>query len=176
MKTHRNALALALAIALVIAFAGIAGAQRRGMAGGGMGGMTPEQQAAMHKLHAEHAAATAGLKQQLFAKESALTGELYSEKPDEGNIEALTKEINAIHAKLYAEKVKLQRQMAREGILPRGGQGMMGGGMMGGGMGCPMMGGGGMMGGPGMRHGQVGGQAEPTAPEGDHSGHAPAPQ
>ena len=171
MKTQRNILALALALALVIAFAGIAGAQRHGMAGGGMGGMTPEQQAAMHKLHAEHAAATAGLKQQLFAKESALTGELYSENPDEGNIEALTKEINAIHAKLYAEKVKLQKQMAREGILPGGGQGMMGGGM-----GCPMMGGGGMMGGHGMRHGQVGGQAEPTAPEGDHSGHAPAPQ
>jgi zinc resistance-associated protein len=176
MKSQRNILALALALALVIAFAGIAGAKRHGMAGGGMRGITPEKQATMHKLHTEHAAATAGLKKQLFAKESALTGELYSEKPDEGNIESLTKEINAIHAKLYAEKVKLQKQMAQEGILPGSGQGMMGGGMMGGGMGCPMMSGGGMMGGPGMRHGQDGGQAEATAPEGDHSSHAPTPQ
>jgi zinc resistance-associated protein len=171
MKTHRDVLALALALALVIAFAGIAVAQRHGMAGAGMGGVTPEQQATMHKLHAEHAAATAGLKKQLFAKESALTGEIYSDNPDEGAIEALTKEINAIHAKLYAEKVKLQKQMAQEGILPGGGRGMMGGGM-----GCPMMSGGGRMGGHGMRHGRDGGQAEAMAPEGDHSGHAPAPQ
>jgi zinc resistance-associated protein len=157
---------LVLAFTLVIGFAGLAGARRHGMAGGGMGGMNPEKQAVMHQLHADLAAATAGLKKQLFAKESALTAELYGEKPDDQRIEALIIEINAIHAKLYAEKVKVQKQMAQEGILPRGRHDMMGGGM-----GCPMMSGGGMM------HGQDSGQTEETpAGEGDHSGHAPVAQ
>jgi zinc resistance-associated protein len=180
MKTHRYVIALVLAMAFVIGFAGVAGAKKHGTGGGGMGAMSPEKKAAMHKAHADFAAATAGLKKQLFAKESALNAEFYGEMPDDKKIEALTAEINAIHAKLYAEKVKVQKQMAQEGILPGGrhgmmggGQGMMGGGMgmMGGGMGCPMMSG------DGMQHGPDSGPAEETpAGEGDHGGHTPVPQ
>jgi zinc resistance-associated protein len=56
----------------------------------------------------------------------------------------LTTEINALRANLYTEQVKLNKQMAKEGIMPMGNCPMMNGGMQQGGMG--------MMGG-GMQHG-----------------------
>lgn len=172
MKTYRDALTLALSLAFLVTFTGLAGAQDHnmqghnmqgqsvqgqsmqghGMMGGGMNALTPEQQATMQKLHAEHAAATAELRKQIFAKESELDAQIYGEKPDEAKIDALTKDIGALNAKLYTERVKLHRQLAKEGIMPMGGAGcgmmagkggMMGGGMkMHGGMGgmnCPMM-------------------------------------
>jgi hypothetical protein len=87
----------------------------------------------VEKAHDEFAAATADLKKQIFAKESALNAELYGEKTDDKKVDALVAEINALNGKIYAEKVKMHRVMAKEGILPEMGHGKMGGG-------CPMMG------------------------------------
>ena len=173
MKTYRNAIATILTLAFVTAFAGLASAQ--GMMDG-MGNMTPEKHATMQKLHADFATATADLKKQVFAKESELNAELYGEKVDDKKVEALTSEINALNAKIYAEQVKMHKQMAKEGIVPMGGKGMMGG------KGCPMMGGkgmGGEMGGGmgmmgGMQHGAGNGTAG-QAPV-DHNAHVPAKQ
>ncbi|NCD25009.1 MAG: periplasmic heavy metal sensor [Deltaproteobacteria bacterium] len=146
MKTNRKTMTLALALALIVTFTGLANAQGHGMRGHGargcgMGALTPEQQAVMQKFHAEHTAATAELRQQVFVKESELNAQLYAEKPDEARINALTKDIGELRAKLYADHVALRKQLAGTGIMPMGGSGcgMMGGkghGM--GGMNCPM--------------------------------------
>ena len=109
MKTYRNALATILTLAFVIAFVGLASAQ--GMMGG-MGNMTPEKHATMQKMHADFATATADLKKQVFAKESELNAILYGEKADDKKVETLTSEINALNAKIYAEQVKMHKQMA----------------------------------------------------------------
>lgn len=153
MKTYRNALALILTLAVLATFTGLASAQGhgmrgQGMMGGGMNTLTPEQQTAMQKLHAEHTAATAELRKQIFAKESELNALLYADKTDNAKIDALTKDIGVLHAELYTDQVALRKQLAKEGITPMSGMGcgMMGGKggmkMNGGGMGamnCPMM-------------------------------------
>lgn len=169
MKTYRNALATILTLAFVIAFVGLASAQ--GMMGG-MGNMTPEKHATMQKMHEDFATATADLKKQVFAKESELNAILYGEKVDDKKVEALTSEINALNAKIYAEQVKMHKQMAKEGIVPMGGKGMMDG------KGCPMMGGKGMGGGMGMMGGMQHGAGNGTAGQApmDHNAHTPAKQ
>ncbi len=161
MKSNRNLIATLLTLAFIVAFAGFASAQSHGMMGG-MGNMTPEQQATMQKLHADFTAATAGMSKQLFAKESELTAALYADKPDDKKIDALTQEISELNARIYAERVKMRKAMAKEGIMTGNGHGMMGGGMMGGGMKGGGMKGGGMKGG-GMYHGQPGEGMQPGA-------------
>lgn len=175
MKTYRNAFATILTLALVTAFVGLASAQ--GMMDG-MGNMTPEKQATMQKMHSDFATATADLNKQVFAKESELNAILYGEKVDDKKVEALTSEINALNAKIYAEQVKMHKQMAKEGIIPMGGKGMMDG------KGCPMMGGKGMgggmgmMGGKGMMGGMQNGANNDTTGQApvDHNAHTPAKQ
>lgn len=159
MKTTRNII-LALAILL-----GLAGASF-GMDHGKGPELTPEKQAVVDKVHEDFAAATADLKKQIFAKESALNAELYGDKTDDKKVEALVGEINALHGKIYAEKVKMQKIMAKEGVMPGMGHGMMGGG------GCPMMSGGGMKHGGmgGMKHGQP--DNSPAVAPADQAGHA----
>ncbi|WP_051307160.1 periplasmic heavy metal sensor [Desulfomicrobium escambiense] len=173
MKTNRNVIATFLTLAFITAFAGFASAQGHGMMGG-MGAMTPEHQATMQKLHADFNTATADLHKQLFAKESELNAALYADKPDEKKIDALTKEIGELNAKIYTERVKMHRAMAKEGIVPgAGGCQMMGGKMGGGMMGGGMMGGG-MMG--GMQHNMTGNGTTGQMPAG-HAGHGtPAQQ
>ncbi|MGE4441195.1 MAG: periplasmic heavy metal sensor [Desulfomicrobium sp.] len=175
MKTYRNAIATMLTLAFVTAFAGLASAQ--GMMGG-MGNMTPEKHATMQKLHADFATATADLKKQVFAKESELNAILYGEKADDKKVEALTSEINALNANIYAEQVKMHKQMAKEGIIPMGGRGMMAGKGMMGGNGCPMMGGKGMGGAMGMMGGMQHGAGNGTAGQApvDHNAHTPVNQ
>lgn len=165
MKTNRNVIATVLTLAFITAFAGFASAQGHGMMGG-MGNMTPEKQATMQKLHADFNTATADLHKRLFAKESELDAALYADKPDEKKIDALTKEISDLNAEIYAEKVKMHKAMAKEGIVPGKGHGMMGGKG-----GCQMMGGG-MMGG-GMQHGAMGGMQH-NMPGNGTAGQAPA--
>jgi zinc resistance-associated protein len=171
MKTTRN---IILALALFLAFAGTALAMNHGKGAD----LTPEKQAVVDKAHDDFAAATADLKRLIFAKESALNAELYGEKTDDKKVEALVEEINALHGKIYAEKVKMQKIMAKEGVMPSMGHGMMGGG------GCPMMsgkgmgGGMGMMGGKGMMGGMQHGADNGTAGQApvDHNAHTPAKQ
>jgi zinc resistance-associated protein len=170
MKTTRN---IILTLALCLAFAGTSMAMNHGKTA-----QAPEQQAVIDKAGDDFTAATKTLKIQLFAKESELNAQLYGEKTDDKKVEALIAEINALHGKIYAEKVKMQRVLAKEGILPDMGKGM---GMMGSG-GCPMMSGGGMKGMMGgMKHDKPAnaddnGTVETPAAEGGHAGHAPAKQ
>jgi len=150
MKTRNriSALTLMLALVAVLGFAGFAsaqghmGGQGTGMMGGNMMGLTPEKQAVAQKLQAEHYAATAQLKQQLFAKQSELNAQLYGGATDDKKVQTLTKEIGDLNAKLFEAQVTLKRQLTKEGIPAMGGMGMgMGGcGMMGGGMGGMGMG------------------------------------
>jgi zinc resistance-associated protein len=173
MKTTRN---IILALALLVAFAGAASAQGHGKK---MGALSPEKQAVVEKAHEEFDTATADLKKQVFAKESALNAEIYGEKTDEKKVEELVLEINALNAKIYSEQVKLSKKMAQEGIVPEPGHGKKSA------MGCPMMSGGGMkhgmMGGMmgGMKHDMADGNATPEqapADQGGHDAHAPAKQ
>lgn len=169
MKTIRS---IILALTLFLAFAGTALAMNHGKAAD----LSPEKQALIDKAHDDFAVATTDLKRQIFAKESALNAELYGDKTDDKKVEALVAEINTLHGKIYSEKVKLRRIMAKEGILPEMGHGMMGGG------GCPMMGG--MKGGHGEKHGRKHAKANDAAPgvttdandSGGHDVHAPAKQ
>lgn len=146
MKTRNriSALTLMLTLVAVLGFAGLAsaqghmmGGQGMGMTGGNMMGLTPEKQAAAQKIYADHNAATVQLKQQLFAKQSELNAQLYGGATDDKKVQALTKEISDLNAKLFESQVNLKRQLAKEGIPATGGMGM---GM--GGMGCGMMNGG----------------------------------
>jgi len=155
MKTAPSIIA---ALVFVFVMAGSAMAMNHGKGPD----LAPEKQAVVDKAHEEFAAATADLRKQIFAKESALNAEIYGEKIDEKKVEALVSEINALHAKVYAEQVKLRKKMAQEGIVPEPGHGKKSG------MGCPMMGGG------GMKHGMKGKMAQDNAAEGDASGQAPA--
>ena len=164
MKTTRN---LIMALVMSLAFAGTALAMNHG----NTENLTPEQQAVVSKAHDDFAAATADLKRLIFAKESALDAELYGNNTDDKKVEALVGEINALNGEVYAEKVRLRKTLAKEGIMPGMGHDMMsdksGCQMMGGGM----MGGGDMMGG-GMQHGAMGGQH--NMPGNDKAGQAPA--
>jgi len=131
-------------------------------------GLSPEKQAVVEKAHHDYAEATAPFKKQLFAKESELNAQIYGEKPDEKRIRALTEEINAINAKIYAEQVKLHQIMAREGVVPEPGHGKKSG------MGCPMMSGhGGKHGMKGATsHGNSDDETTEKAPAaGGHDGH-----
>jgi len=131
----------------VLGFAGLAsaqghmmGGQGMGMMGGNMMGLTPEKQAAAQKIYADHNAATVQLKQQLFAKQSELNAQLYGGATDDKKVQALTKEIGDLNAKLFEAQVTLKRQLTKEGIPAMGGMGMGSCGMMGGGMGGMGMG------------------------------------
>ncbi len=161
MKTTRD-----IILALVI-FLGLTGASFAMNHGKGMP-LTPEKQAVVDKATDNFTAATADLKRQVFAKESALNAELYGDKTDDKKVEALVEEINALHGRIYTEKVKMRKFMAKEGVIPGMGHGMMGGG-------CPMMNGGGMKHGGmgGMQHGQP---DKAPAGLGGHNAHTPANQ
>ncbi len=165
MKTTRN---IILTLSLLLGLAGSSFAMDHGKGAE----LTPEKQAVVDKAHDDFAAATVDLKRQIFAKESALNAELYGDKTDDKKVEALVGEINALHGKIYAEKVRMQKIMAKEGIMPGMGHGMMGGG------GCPMMSGGMKHGGMGgMKHGQSDdAPAEAPADQSGHAGHGAAKQ
>lgn len=160
MKTRNriSGLTLALVLAALLGFSGLANAQMMGpgmmggqgmgmMGGQGMGmmggnmmmGMSPEKQAAAQKIYADFNAKTASMRQQLTAKQYELNAQLVSATPDDKKVQALTKEIADLNVKLFEAQVALQNQLTKEGIPVMSGMGMMGG------MNCPMMGGG-MMG------------------------------
>jgi zinc resistance-associated protein len=157
MKTHKRitCLPLALAVVALLGFSGLASAQMMGpgmMGGQGMGMMggnmmmnlPPEKQAAAQKIYADFNTKTATMRQQLAAKQYELNAQLYSATPDDKKVQALTKDISDLNAKLFEAQVALQNQLTKEGIPAMSGMGMMGG------MNCPMMGGSMGMGGMGM--------------------------
>lgn len=130
------------------------GSMGGGMMNGGMmhgGGMVmanipPEKQAVAQKLYAEFTSSTAGVRQQLYAKQSELNALYHGGAPDTKKYQALTREIGDLNAKIYEAQANLRAQLAKEGIpasamgghhMGGAGMGMMGGGhMAGAGMGC----------------------------------------
>lgn len=115
-----------LPLALCLMFSGLALAQDPAP-------MTPENEAVMTRAYEEFNTATSGLRKQIFAKESALNAQIYGENPDDASVNALVGEINALHAKIYTERVAMRKKLAKENIFPEPGRhGMRQGG-------CAMM-------------------------------------
>lgn len=125
-KTRMLLMALALCAVGVFGATGMASAQPGGYGGGQpyYSNMSPEAQTAMQK----HWNTVAPLRQQLFAKQAELDAKIASGASD-AEIGSLTKEINALSAKLTEAQVQMQQEMAKQG-MPYGGY--MGGGHMGG--------------------------------------------
>lgn len=164
IRKHNPGLMVALALVALLGFSGLASAQMmgpgmmggQGMMGGNMmmGGqgmmgnmmmnLSPEKQAAAQKIYADFNTKTATMRQQLTAKQYDMNAQLYSATPDDKKVQALTKDISDLNAKLFEAQVALQNQLTKEGIPAMSGMGMMGG------MSCPMMGGSMGMGGMGM--------------------------
>lgn len=79
-------------------------------------GLSPEQEAAARKLHAESLAGTTDLRDALRAKRAELDAQLASPDPDKGKIESLSRDIGELRGKLMAARVDLRARLAREGI------------------------------------------------------------
>ncbi|KHK00413.1 periplasmic heavy metal sensor [Desulfovibrio sp. TomC] len=107
-------------------------------AGSGMAQLTPEKQAAFQKLHDAFAAKTAQMRADLGVKMAELNALSVGQAPDQAKIDALTKQIGELQAKLLSERTQFRIQVSKEI-----GAGFAGGGCggMGGGMGGGMMGG-----------------------------------
>ncbi|MHC1790942.1 periplasmic heavy metal sensor [Solidesulfovibrio sp.] len=133
-------LALTTSLALARPGGGMGGGQGGcpGM-GGGMGQLTPEKQAAFQKIHDAFTAKTAQLRADLGVKMAELNALTVAQTPDQAKIDAVTKQIGELQAKLLSERTQLRIQLVKE-IGPGfggGGCGGMGGGYHGGmGGGC----------------------------------------
>lgn len=127
--------------------------QGYGMMGGyGSGaGLTDEQRTALDKAHKDFAAKTETLRADLYAKDLELSAELAKSSPDQARVTALTRDVNDLRARLFAEQTAFRAELARNyGLRGGHGYGMGGGhmgqgwGMMGNGYGpgaCPFWGG-----------------------------------
>jgi zinc resistance-associated protein len=151
----RSKLSLAVALALVLTLGLAASSWARGGFGGGPGAMnlTPEQAGKLFDLKEKFRNDTASLRKQIWVKGAELKGLWQAKEPDEKQIQAKQKEINALKGQMQ-EKGTTFRLEARK-IAPdaKFGHGWGGGGMgPGGGMGagCGMGPGGGMCPMPGM--------------------------
>ena len=125
---------LALTSSLALARGGMGGGQGGqggcpGM-GGGWGQLSPEKQAAFQKLHDAFAAKTAQLRADLGVKMAELNALSVAATPDQAKIDAVTKQIGDLQAKLLSERTQFRIQVSKE----------VGAGVAGGG--CPGMGGG----------------------------------
>ena len=98
--------------------------------GGGWGQLSPEKQAAFQKLHDAFAAKTAQLRADLGVKMAELNALSVAATPDQAKIDAVTKQIGDLQAKLLSERTQFRIQVSKE----------VGAGVAGGG--CPGMGGG----------------------------------
>ena len=165
-RTKVTSTVMALAFALVLGFAGIAGAQSHMM---GYQNMSPEQYKVMQDMHVEFDKKAEPLRQQLYAKQAELNALYYQGTPqNDPKVQSLLKDIGDLDGKLYAVRADFRKQLNSKGIPVYGGMGYGDGcpmmGMMGSGHGCPMMGmmgsghGGGMMGMMGPGHGGMMGQ------------------
>lgn len=135
MKKKMSWLTMVLGTVLLFALAGVANAQMGpGMMGGygyghGWGmyqNLSPEKQATAQKIYSSYYSQTRTLRQQLVTKQYELNSMIYGDKADEKKIQALTKEISDLRAKLYEAQVALQRQLAKEDIPCAGFGGGMG--------------------------------------------------
>lgn len=140
-KTLHIALAALATLALTSSLAlarhgdGMGGGQGGGMGNcGGMTQLTPEKQAAFQKIHDAYAAKTAQMRADLGVKMAELNALSVGQTPDQAKIDAVTKQIGELQAKLLSERTQFRIQVSKEigtGVAG-GGCGGMGGGMMGG--------------------------------------------
>ena len=87
-------------------------------AGTGMAGrLSPEKRELVKKLHEEFYTSTKVERQELLSKRHELDAQLYSATPDEKKIQALTKEISDLRAKLYSARIALKGKLIQAGIL-----------------------------------------------------------
>jgi zinc resistance-associated protein len=122
---------LALTSSLAMARGGMGGGQGGCPgSGGGWGQLSPEKQATFQKIHDAFAAKTAQLRADLGVKMAELNALSVGTTPDQAKIEAVTKQIGELQAKLLAERTQFRIQVSKEV-----GPGVGGGG-------CPGMGGG----------------------------------
>ena len=124
---------LALTSSLALARGGMGGQGGQGGCpgmGGGWGQLSPEKQAAFQKLHDAFAAKTAQLRADLGVKMAELNALSVATSPDQAKIDAVTKQIGDLQAKLLSERTQFRIQVSKEV-----GPGVAGGG-------CPGMGGG----------------------------------
>lgn len=123
---------LALTSSLALARGGMGGQGGQGGCpgmDGGWGQLSPEKQAAFQKLHDAFAAKTAQLRADLGVKLAELNALSVGTSPDQAKIDAVTKQIGDLQAKLLSERTQFRIQVAKE----------IGPGVAGGG--CPGMGG-----------------------------------
>ena len=127
-----SALSLSLALAAMLGLAGLATAAEpreerttaTGHYGAGMMSLSPEKQEIVRKLHEDFRNSTKATRQELISKRHELDAQLYNAKPDENKIQALTKEISDLRAKLYNARISLKGKLIKEGIaLGHGGHG-----------------------------------------------------
>ena len=133
-------LSFSLALAAVLGLAASAAAAEPQEAGkaatgryvGGMKNLSPEKQELVRKLHEDFRDSTKATRQELISKRHALDAQLYSANPDEKAVQALTKEISDLRAKLYSARIALKGKLIKEGVMlehdghgkgARGGQG-----------------------------------------------------
>lgn len=151
MNVRKGKMSIVLVLALVMSLGLATSAMARmGMGGcgmmGGMMNLTPDQAGKLFDLKEKFRNDTADLRKQMFIKRAEMAPLWKAENPDQKQIQAKQKEVNALRDQLQ-EKAVAFRLEARK-IAPQAGMGMGGGCGMGmgpgGGMGMGMGPGGGM--------------------------------
>jgi len=88
-----------------------------GYYGAGMMSLSPEKQEIVKKLHEDFHNSTKATRRELISKRHELDAQLYSAKPDENKIQALTREISELRAKLYSARITLKGKLIQEGVM-----------------------------------------------------------
>jgi len=150
MKTKTLITSLAAVAVLAMSAVSYAGPHGPGRGLGPCGGagfgpsLTAEQQAALKTAYEDYAKKAAAVGQDLYAKNLELEAELAKAAPDAKRVASLTKEVNDLRGKVFAEQVQFRASLAKNfgirggagfGFGPGRGRGMgpgMGPGMMGG--------------------------------------------
>lgn len=153
-KYTKSLAALILGVAAATTAVGVAEAHwfdgHGGRCGGYAGAEAPSPEA--QKMMQDAYTSMAPKMLELRAKRDELTAKIYS-GADQASIDALTREMNALQAKVNEERVKYQQQFAKAGV-PMHASGRC---MFGPGMGSPRAGGPGMDGHMGRGFGHMGG-------------------
>ncbi len=126
MKSKKLSIAVLLALGLFLSLAFASWAQPWGMKahrghwghGGKCANLTPEQAGKLFDLRQKFLDDTAGLRKEKAVKKAELRALWRSENPDEKQILAKLKEINAVKAKLQEKFVPFRIEVKK--ILPKG--------------------------------------------------------
>lgn len=141
MRKNKLALMGLLTLTLILGLAASSWAQPMGMGPGGMGrgcmmNLTPEQAGMMFDLRQKFLDDTANLRKQMSIKRTELTALWKAETPDQNQIVAKEKELNALRDQMGAKAVAFK--LAARKIAPQAGMGPGMGSGMGPGAACGM--------------------------------------